>query len=76
MRIEGKDIIITRHAFLRARKRGIYPDTIEATIKGGSHERFGKNFIKFSKRYKRGDVICVGEVVGEIIKIKTIEWGR
>lgn len=76
MKILDRGVIITRHAFLQARKRGIYPDMIEATIKGGKQRKFGKNLIKFSKRYKKGVVICVGEIVGDIVKIKTIEWRK
>lgn len=49
---------------------------INATVKGGEIKRFGKNYIKFVKRYKKGDLICVGEVkeIGKI-KIFTVEWG-
>jgi hypothetical protein len=47
---------------------------VEATLKGGKQKRFGKNFIKYSMRYKKGTVVCVGEIIGEIVKIKTVEW--
>lgn len=70
------DIEIKRHAFLQALKRGIYPDFIEATIKGGKIKRFGKNYVKFIKSYKRFDVICIGQIIGNIIKIVTIEKRR
>lgn len=46
---------------------------IEATIKGGTVKRFGKNNIKFHKKYKNFHVICVDESIGQRIKIVTIE---
>jgi len=46
---------------------------IEATIKGGRIERFGKNNVKFVKRYKNFEVVCVDEISGNKIKIVTIE---
>ncbi len=64
---------IKRHALIRAMQRGVTPDMIEATLKGGSIERFGKNNVRFYKRYRRFTVICVDEVCGDRIKIVTIE---
>ena len=48
---------------------------IEATLKGGKIKRFGKNNVKFIKKYKKFTVICVDEIVGDKIKIVTIERG-
>ena len=73
MNISQYEIEIKRHAFIRAMQRGITPDMIEATIKGGSVKRFGKNNVKFIKRYKHFHVICVDEIIGNSIKIITIE---
>ncbi len=73
MDISGYNLEIKRHAFIRAMERGVSPDMIEATIKGGRIEAFGKNYVKFIKRYKRCTVICVGERIGLNIKIITIE---
>jgi len=73
MNISQFDIEIKRHALIRAIKRGITPDMIEATIKGGKIKRFGKNNVKFIKRYKQFTVICVDEIIGHKIKIITIE---
>ncbi len=70
------DIEIKRHAFLQALKRGIHPDFVEATIKGGKIKRFGKNYVKFIKSYKRFDVICMGQFMADKIKIITIEKRR
>jgi hypothetical protein len=66
-------IEIKRHAFIRAMTRGVHPDMIEATIKGGKIKKYGKNNIKFIKKYKRFTVICVDEIAGDKIKIVTIE---
>lgn len=76
MDVSQYDIEIKRHAFIRAMQRGITPDMIEATLKGGTIIRFGKNNLKFCKKYKRFTVICVDEIVGCKIKIVTIEAGR
>lgn len=72
----GFEVILTNHAILKAKTKEIYLDMINATVKGGEIKRFGKNYIKFVKRYKKGDLICVGEVkeIGKI-KIFTVEWG-
>jgi len=73
MNISQYDIEIKRHAFIRPMERGITPDMIEATIKGGNIKRFGKNKVKFIKKYKHFHVICVDEIIGHRIKIITIE---
>ena len=49
MDISQYEIELKRHAFIRAMERGITPDMIEATIKGGTVKRFGKNNMKFIK---------------------------
>ncbi len=67
---------IKRHAFIRAMQRRVTPDMIEATLQGGRVEYFGKNNVKFVQDYKRVVVVCVGEIVGETIKILTIETKR
>ena len=72
MNISQYDIVIKRHAFVRAMQRGITPDTIEATIKGGPTQRFGTNNVKFIKKYKHCTIVCVDEIIGTRIKIITI----
>jgi hypothetical protein len=67
------DFEIRRHALVRAMQRGITPDMVEATLKGGKIERFGKNNLKFYKKYKNLTVICVDQIIGTTIKIVTIE---
>ena len=73
MDITQYDFEIKRHAFIRAIQRNVTPDMVEATLKGGKIERFGKHNVKFTKDYKRFKVICVGEMIGTKIKIFTIE---
>ena len=71
---QGKQIFIKTHAIKRAREREIaYPDHVYKVLKTGKVERFGKNGIRFISKSKRGSVICVGEDLGQIIIIKTIE---
>lgn len=73
MDITQYEFEIKRHAFIRAMERRVTPDMIEATLKGGIIEKFGKDNIKFIKKYKHITVICVGQVCGTTIKILTIE---
>ncbi len=73
MDITQYDFEIRRHAFIRAVQRGVTPDMIEAALKGGKIERFGKNNLRFVKEYKRFTVICVDQIIGTKIKIVTIE---
>jgi hypothetical protein len=73
MNISHYEIEIKRHAFIRAMERGITPDMIEATIKGGTVKRFGKNNVKFSKKYKHFTVLCIDEIIGHRKKNVTIE---
>ena len=76
MDITQYEIEIRRHAFKRAVQRGITPDMIEATLKGGKIKRFGKNNLKFYKKFKKFIVVCVDQIIGTKIKIVTIETKR
>jgi len=67
--IDDYEIEIRRHAFIRAMQRGISPDLIEATLRRGKQKKFGKNHIKFVK----GKIVCVGQIIKNIIRIITIE---
>ena len=74
---QGKQIFIRSHAIKRARERHIaYPDHVYAVLKTGKVKRFGKHGIKFIRRSKKGSVICLGEDIGSVIIIKTIERGN
>jgi hypothetical protein len=73
MDITKCEIEIKRHAFIRAMQRGVTPDMIEATLKGGKIEYFAKHNLRFCKEYKRFKVICIGQIAGAKIKILTIE---
>ena len=65
-------IILTRHAFLQAMKRGIHPDIIESALQQGTMQWFGKNRVKFVKQFRDNAIICVDEVRGDVIVIVTI----
>lgn len=74
---ERKPILVKTHAIKQARIRRIaYPDHVYKVLKTGKVKRFGKNMIKFVGRSKKGSVICVGEDLGHVIIIKTIERGN
>jgi len=73
MDITQYEFEIKRHALIRSMERKVTPDMIEATLKGGTITKFGKNNVKFSKQYKKFEVVCIGEIMGTKIKIITIE---
>ena len=69
-------IVITRHAFVRGMQRHIHPDLIEDTLQSGKMKKFGKGRVKFEKKFKQFTIICVDEIIGNMIKIVTIEKKR
>jgi hypothetical protein len=69
MDITKFEIIILRHAFIQAFKRGITPDQIENAIRHGSIRRFGKNYVRFQTK----TVQCIGEIAGLAVRIITVE---
>lgn len=73
----GKWIIkLSRHAEDEAWFEGITNDIIRATILNGRMRRFAKNNIDFISKYKRGEVICRGQLKSDnVILILTIMWG-
>jgi len=58
----GWEIELSKHALEQAKEREIYPDMIVATLKTGRIERFGGGRMLFINEYKRGKIICVGEI--------------
>ena len=73
MDITQYEIEVKRHALIRAMERKVTPDMVEATLKGGKIEQFGNDNVKFSKKYKNFEVVCIGQIIGIKIKIFTIE---
>ena len=65
-------IEIVEHAFKRADQRKIPLYLIYDAIQAGKMKRFGKNRVKFTKKFKKFTIKCVDEIVGNIIKIATI----
>ena len=76
MDISKYDLVIKRHVFERALQRGIHPDIIEDAIFKGKVKRFGKHGVKFISKGSKRTIICVGELVGDKLKIITIEEGN
>ncbi len=73
----GKLVMIKVHAIRRAEERRIsYPSHVYTAVKTGKAERFGKHGIKFISKSKKGSIICIGEDIGNMIIIKTIERGN
>lgn len=74
---EGRLIVIKVHAVKRARERHIaFPDQVYDAIRTGKVKKFGKNGIKFVKKNKENSIICIGEIAGNCIIIKTVERGN
>jgi len=67
MDISKYEIIITQHAFFRAFERCVTPDMVEATLEGGVIKKFGKCSLKFYKKYKKFIVVCVDQIIKNII---------
>lgn len=76
MDLSRYDLVIKRHVFERAMQRGIHPDLIEDTLLKGKIKRFGKHGIKFISKGSKRTIICVGELIGNKLKIITIEEGN
>ena len=76
MDLSQYDLVIKRHVFERAMQRGIHPDMIEDTLLKGKVKRFGKHGIKFINKGSKRAIICVGELIGNKLKIITIEEGN
>ena len=76
MYISEYDVMIKRHVFERALQRGIHPDMIEDALLKGKIKRFGKHGIKFISKGSKRTIICIGELVGNRLKILTIEEGN
>ena len=76
MDISKYDLAIKRHVLERAMQRGIHPDLIEDTLLKGKVRKFGKHGIKFISKGSKRTIICVGELVGNKLKIITIEEGN
>jgi hypothetical protein len=76
MDLSNYDVVIKRHVFERAMQRGLHPDMIEDTLLKGKVKRFGKHGIKFINKGSKRTIICIGELIGNKLKIITIEEGN
>ena len=69
-------IKLSKHAIDKAWFAGITDDMIKATIINGRMKWFAKNNVDFVSRYKKGSVICRGQVKEvDTILIFTVMWG-
>lgn len=66
------EVRLTEHAVERMLWRRIAPELIEQTIRNGKIIRFGKNRMKFEKKFKKFTLVCVDERVGNHVRIVTI----
>ncbi|MFH1751396.1 MAG: hypothetical protein ABH821_00440 [archaeon] len=69
-------ITIRQHVINRAIQRKICPDLIKETIQTGKMKKFGKNRVKFEKKFRRFVITCVDEIIRNTIFIVTIEKKR
>ena len=71
--IDNKPVWISKHAVKQAEKRHIsWPDQVYACLQTGKIVRFGKKMLRIIKRTKDGEIICIGEDLGQNIVIRTI----
>lgn len=73
MNISNYEIEIKHHAFIQTLKRGINPALIENTLNKGVIENYGKHGVKFISRGSKRKIICVGQIIGNKIRIFTVE---
>ena len=66
-------VVVTRHAFKRAKQRGISPDLVFEVLKSGKLKRFGKNRVRIEKEFRKFTAICVDEIYGNTLWIVTVE---
>ena len=66
MDITQYEFEIKRHALMRAMQRGVTPDMVEATLKGGKIVRFGKNNLKHEKIQR---IFCVPKIASQFLRI-------
>ncbi len=65
-----KNVLLSKHAMIRAKQRNIaYPDQIFIILQTGKQTCFGKRYVRF----ENNSIICIGEMVNEVIIIKTVE---
>jgi len=73
MDISQYEIIITTHAFERALERDIDAETLEDIVRNCKKELFGKHHAKWTKKYYDLEIICIGYIENNIIRIITVE---
>ena len=76
MYIFNRSVFVSKHAITQAIRRNVTPDMLEAAINSGKVKKFGKNFLKISKQYKNGKVVCVCEIINGKIIIKTVYYSK
>ncbi len=70
------EIVFKEHAIFRADGRRIPREVVEATIQTGEFTRFGRRRVKISRQFDVYKVTCVGEIIGQCIRIITITGGK
>ncbi len=66
-------IVIARHAFERALRRGIPPDLLFNAVKTGKLKAMGKNRARIEKEFRKFTLVCVDEFSGNTLLIVTVE---
>ena len=60
---------MTNHAIRQAKIREIHPDLVYNVLKTGKVSRFGKHLLRFVGK----SIACIGQDLGHVIIIKTVE---
>ena len=70
------EVVIRKHALLRAVERDIPQDLVEKTLRYGKFERYAKHGLRIWKDFHEGRIACVGQTEGGRIVIFTITINR
>lgn len=66
------EIELRNHVFIRADERNIDLEFIYTTIKSGKIKRFGKNNLRFEKKFKHFELVCIGQIRGIRLTVLTV----
>lgn len=69
------EVWFSSHAVFRADERGVSFEMLEDAVMTGKFEDFGNECIKISKRFDKGELVCVGAWASRNkIHVKTVVW--
>lgn len=73
MDIFQMEIDLSRHALDRANERDVDISLIKNCVRCGKMEVIGKDYLRFTKKFKKRTIICIAQIKKEHITIITVE---